>query len=128
MPARRPAAPATRPAGAYNADMHTHRWIFPALLLGAAASAWAQAAADAPLVRDATPRDGGSQRIEHIQVEDAGSRINELRVGGQTQSISVQPRAAMPQYDVQPASASRLPPNEAGPGSAGPRTWKVLQF
>ena len=111
--------------------MHTLRRILTALLLGIAVGAWAQPApnaADAPVARDATPRDRSSQRIEHIQVEDAGSRIDELRVGGQTQSISVQPRAAMPQYDVQPAGASRLPPNEAGPGSAGPRTWKILQF
>lgn len=111
--------------------MHTHRWMLPSLLLVAALGAAAQGtppAADAPVVRDTAGRDGANQRIEHIQVEDGGNRIDELRVGGQTQSITVQPKVAVPEYEVQPAGSSRLGPGEAGPGSAGPRTWKVLQF
>lgn len=111
--------------------MHTHRWMLLSLLLAVALGAAAQGvppAADAPVVRDEAGRDGANQRIEHIQVEDRGNRIDELRVGGQTQSITVQPKAAVPGYDVQPAGSSRLGPGEAGPGSAGPRTWKILQF
>ena len=74
--------------------------------------------------------DRNTQRIEHIQHEDAGSRVNELRVGGETRSISVQPKAGVPGYDVRPADASGTAAGsrEAGPGSAGPRVWKLHQF
>ena len=63
-----------------------------------------------------------NQRTERIQLEDAGSRVDELRVGGQTQSITVQPNAPVPSYEVQPADSqgvTRLP--SQGPGSTGPR-------
>ncbi|MDD2918359.1 hypothetical protein [Rhodoferax sp.] len=53
-------------------------------------------------------------RVEHIQVEDSGARIDEVRVGGETQSISVQPKNNMPAYQVAPKT--------------GERTWKVLGF
>ena len=86
--------------------------------------------AAAPATRDAPVLDRNTQRIEHIQHEDAGSRVNELRVGGETRSISVQPKAGVPGYDVRPADASGTAAGsrEAGPGSAGPRVWKLHQF
>lgn len=81
----------------------------------------------------ATPGPSGrpDQRIEHIQVEDAGSRIDELRVGGETQSIVVSPKGGMPAYDVQPGSANRnLTRGERGNGTTtgGTRVWKLLDF
>ena len=71
------------------------------------------------------------QRIEHIRVEDEGSRIDELRVGGQTQSIVVSPKDGMPAYDVQPGTTNRnLTRGEQGNGttSGGTRVWKLLNF
>jgi len=61
------------------------------------------------------PAQRADQRIERIVVEDAGSRIDELRYGGQTQSITVQPKTAsrLPGYQVQPD---------------GQRVWNVLNF
>jgi len=53
-------------------------------------------------------------RVEHIMVEDASARIDEVRVGGETQSITVQPKNNMPAYQVAPKT--------------GERTWKVLGF
>lgn len=53
-------------------------------------------------------------RIEHIHVEDAGASIDEVRVGGDTQSITVKPKDGMPAYQVAPKT--------------GERTWKVLGF
>ena len=89
-----------------------------------------QAQPAAPVTRDALVPGRDTQRIEHIQHEDAGSRVNELRVGGETRSISVQPKAGVPGYDVRPADASGTAAGsrEAGPGSAGPRVWKLHQF
>ena len=68
-----------------------------------------------------------TRRIEHITVEDGGSRVDELREGGETKKITVQPKADVPEYDVRP------PDNGAGSrtessGSTGPRSWKVLRF
>jgi hypothetical protein len=53
-------------------------------------------------------------RAERIQVEDDSARIDELRIGGETRSISVTPKDGMPTYDVAPKT--------------GERTWKVLGF
>ena len=69
------------------------------------------------------------QRIEHIRVEDGGSRIDEVRVGGETQSITVSPKGSMPSYDVLPASANRVPSageRNSASASGGTRVWKIL--
>ncbi len=52
----------------------------------------------------------GGRRIQHITVEDAGSRVDEWRVGGQTQSITVQPKTAthFPSYEVRPEDGVRV--------------------
>ena len=109
------------------------RAVLAALCLGigAVASAQApapaaatQAPANAPVVREQTAPGGASQRIERIEVEDAGNRIDELRVGGQTQSITVTPKADVPPYNVQPAN----PSHPDGRDGAGRRTWNVLSF
>ena len=106
--------------------------IFAALL----AASWSAAAQDAtPVPRSngetvqVVPGDNTSQRIERIQIEDPGAKIDELRVGGQTQSITVQPSGGLPQYNVQPAaSGNDLQRSDRTPGSSGPRTWKILGF
>ena len=82
------------------------------------------------LARDEPVLDRRTQRVEHIQIEDAGSRVNEVRVGGETKRITVQPKVGVPAYDVQPTEAGGIGagPREAGPGSAGRRVWKLHQF
>ncbi|MFT3779964.1 MAG: hypothetical protein QM772_17180 [Ottowia sp.] len=110
--------------------LRSRAWLI-ALGLSACACAWAQTApgaAQAPLLRDEPTLDRTTQRIEHIHVEDAGSRVDEVRAGGETQSITVQPKANVPAYDVQPADVTRPSLPEAGPGGAGQRTWKILSF
>ena len=72
-----------------------------------------------------------NQKTERIQVEDGGSRVDELRVGGQTQSITVQPKAGnLPGYEVQSPDGTR---GRAGSASGAetttaPRVWNVLKF
>lgn len=71
------------------------------------------------------------QRIERIHMEDAGSRIDELRVGGETRSIVVSPKGGMPAYEVVPErSNSQLTRGERGStgNTGGTRVWKVLGF
>ncbi|CAN7164839.1 hypothetical protein ASF11_07565 [Acidovorax sp. Leaf76] len=73
----------------------------------------------------------GNQRTERIQIEDAGSRVDELRVGGQTQTISVQPKAGnLPSYEVQSpdGARSRAGSNSGAETTTGPRVWNVLKF
>ncbi|ODS92779.1 MAG: hypothetical protein ABS45_06160 [Comamonas sp. SCN 65-56] len=59
--------------------------------------------------QEAADSDKG-QRIERIVVEDAGSRIDELRVGGETRSITVQPKVGgkLPAYEVRPNNGTRV--------------------
>lgn len=108
----------------------------------AAGSVLAQSPTPAPAATAATPAPQGqqensaatgkhNQRIEHIRVEDAGSRVDETRVGGQTQSITVQPKVGtMPEYEVQSndgARAARSRNNNSG-DTTGTRVWNFLKF
>lgn len=95
------------------------------IALGLAATA---AAAQTPAER---PDPRKNQKIERIRVEDAGNRVDELRVGGQTQSITVQPKANVPSYEIQPTDLARSRPadNRDGMSSAtGKRVWNVRNF
>ena len=85
-------------------------------VLSSATAVWAQAPASSerPLTATSASPNTVEQRIERIQIEDGGARIDELRVGGETKSITVQPKGGMPGYDVQPVT--------------GARSWKILGF
>jgi len=72
-----------------------------------------------------------NQKIERLRHEDAGSIIDEVRYGGQTQSITVQPKANVPEYEISPTDLARSRPadHRDGMGSAtGQRFWNVLKF
>jgi hypothetical protein len=72
-----------------------------------------------------------NQKIERIRVEDGGARIDELRYGGQTQSITVQPKANVPEYEFQPTDLSRSRPADNRDGMSSPssaRVWNLLRF
>ncbi len=104
---------------------YTFRPFVLAALLVAAGAAHAQTS-PAPLSREEPVFDRTTQRVEHIEHEDSGSRIEEVRAGGQTQRIRVQPKASVPAYEVQPPDTSgRTATGESGPGSAGRRVWKI---
>lgn len=70
------------------------------------------------------------QRIERIAYEDKATRIEELREGGQTRRITVQPKGeGMPTYEVEPAQ--RQYGSGAGgsqDGTNGRRTWRAFEF
>jgi hypothetical protein len=80
---------------------------------------------------EATRGEGGrNQRIEKIHVEDSGARVDEVRYGGQTQSITVQPKANVPAYEVLPndGGRERQGQTETGSGGNGPRVWNLMKF
>jgi hypothetical protein len=85
-----------------------------------------------PLVQESQPLDGRkNQRVQKIHVEDAGASIDEIRYGGQTQSITVQPKANVPGYEIAPTDMGRSRPadHRDGMGSAtGQRVWNLFKF
>jgi hypothetical protein len=101
-------------------------------LLALAALLPAAALAQAPAVAESQPLNPRTnQKIERIVVEDGGNRVEELRVGGQTQQIVVQPKAGVPAYEIQPTDLSRSRPADHRDGmssATGRRVWNVLAF
>ena len=69
------------------------------------------------------------KKIERIHTEDGGSRIDELRVGGETQQITVQPKTGGAAYEVKPAEGARgTAPATSNNDTNGSRVWNVLKF
>ena len=71
-----------------------------------------------------------NQVIARIHVEDGGAKVDEVRYGGQTQSISVQPKANVPSYEVLPNDGGRERQGaaETSSGGNGPRVWNLMKF
>ena len=139
----------TRPAQAYNAAMkYAPPALFRTLVLiallplttlcaaqtptqPALAAANTTTTAAATVTPTAPPPGRPDQTIQRIRLEDAGARIDEIRVGGETQSITVQPKTGlnMPAYEVKPADSTRgAAPSTARHDTNGPRVWNVLRF
>ena len=79
--------------------------------------------------------DGRSRRrVEVIRTENRNNVIEEVRIGGETHSISVQPKGGMPGYEILPASGIRsraafeLEGAAGANPSSGPRVWKLFDF
>ena len=123
----------------YNGDMRAATLLLTSLLLSAPVLAQdkgensPQPNAQAPeqLTKSEQKGDKRNQRIERIRVEDGGSRVDELRVGGQTQSINVQPKGSdMPAYEVKSpdGARSRSGSNSGAETNTAPRVWNVMKF
>ena len=85
----------------------------------------------APAGPAAAPTERGEPNVKRIVVEDAGARIDELRVRGQTQQVVVTPKGAIDRpYEIIVGRGGR----EAGEGTGGAnsavgkRVWNVLKF
>ena len=79
-------------------------------------------AAQAPKLVEPARLAGREQLAERIIIEDSGARISELRFGGETRSITVQPKGGMPAYDIRPISGADTQ------NTSGARTWKIFGF
>ena len=113
---------------AYNAGMKTalRLLLVAALAVLPLTAAMAQTPAQAKKpVGSARP----DKKIERIHTEDAGTRIDELRVGGETQQITVQPKTGGAAYEVKPPEGARgTAPPATSNDTNGSRVWNVLKF
>lgn len=130
-----------RPGQAYNVAMkyalptQLRTLVFLAALpmatLCAAQTPAQPALGAAPVAPVAAAPGRPEQTIQRIRTEDAGSRIDEVRVGGQTQSITVQPKIGngIPAYEVKPSDRARgAAPSTSSNETTGSRVWNVLKF
>ena len=96
-----------------------------AALAGTVHSQQAKAPATVPAAGTAEPR------VQQIVIEDEGSRIEELRVRGATQRISVKPKVGTTQgYEIIVGDGSRDLSDGVNTtrGAAGKRVWHDLSF
>jgi hypothetical protein len=121
--------------------MKSARRIVLALTFGAVAAAalpaFAQAAdvsvapANAtPIAAPEAPVGAGEPAVRRTVIEDRGVRIEELRVRGQLQHITVDPKGRAPAYQVLTGEGAPDLADGAGTsrGSAGKRVWNVFRF
>jgi hypothetical protein len=75
-------------------------------------------------------KDAPEPKVERIVVQDEGARIEELRVRGQVQSVTVKPKNAKEYEIVAPPGGRDPSQNRANqqPGAGGQRVWNVLKF
>jgi len=84
---------------------------------------WAQQAPE--------PADRSEPNVKHTVIEDEGSKIDELRVRGQTQHVVVTPKVGITKpYEIIVPVAGRDPFDGTGGArtAAGKRVWSVLKF
>ena len=95
-----------------------------------AASAAAPASTSLDDERDASRPKGGEPAIRRTVIEDGQTRIEELRVRGNLQKITVAPKGRAPGYEVLTGDGYHATADDPGTsrGSAGKRVWKVFGF
>ena len=115
--------------------------IFAVLVLPVATTAFAQTANPAapsaaptqPQNIDVTPQIAAGRpdkAVQRIHTEDAGAKIDEVRVGGETQSITVQPKTGtkLPAYEVKPTDTTKANSPPSSSDTNGARVWNLLKF
>jgi len=77
----------------------------------------------------AEPAQSAEPKVQRTVIQDDSTRIDELRVRGQTEQITVQPKGAK-SYEIIPPSQGRDMSDSAGSqrGAAGKRVWHILSF
>ena len=73
---------------------------------------------------------GGEPVVKRTIIEDDQTRIEELRVRGNLQKITVSPKGRAPGYEVLTGDGYHATAEDPGTsrGSAGKRVWNVLRF
>ncbi len=89
----------------------------------------AQTAAARAVPAAGAPDSGVERRIERIRIDERALSAEELRHGGETQSIVVTPRE-LPAYEIQPTDGarSRQFARDGLSEAKGARVWNLLRF
>jgi len=97
-------------------------------LLAVLSAARAADATPAQPERQQTGRDG-EPKVQYTVIEDDATRIEELKVRGQTQRMTVTPKG-LKSYEILPADQGRDMSDSAGSqrGAAGKRVWRIITF
>lgn len=87
-------------------------------------------AADQPAAAADAPVPNGEPAVRRTVIEDGRTRIEELRVRGQLQHITVEPKGRAPAYQIITGDGA---PDQAdgftaARGAAGKRVWNVFRF
>jgi len=98
-------------------------------------SAEAKAKADSDAISAAGRADdksAGEPVVKLTVIDDSRARIEELRVRGQLQKVTVLPKGGAPGYEIIVDDGAHDPGFSAGQagshGASGKRVWNVLQF
>lgn len=118
-------------AGSTQESILNMKNYFVMLALVVAGSAMAQTAAvpvtAAPTqsLEQINPNDDGrlpkDQLVEHLHTSDSQAILDETRVGGQSQGVTVTNKNRAPNYEVRPIRNDNKAAN-------GQRVWNVLKF
>ena len=108
----------------------------PAANAADAAAAPASAAAATPPSASGTTIEeievgrAGEPNVKRTVIDDSRARIEELRVRGQLQKVTVAPKGNAPGYEVLLGDGVHTVAEDPGTsrGSAGKRVWNVLRF
>jgi hypothetical protein len=85
---------------------------------------------DGSTVITITPSAKNEPKEQRTVVEDGRARIDELRVRGQLQRVTVSPKGRAPSYEILVGDGGRDLSDGPSPsrGAVGKRVWNVLQF
>ena len=107
----------------------------PAANAADAAAAPASAAASPPSTSATTIEEievgrAGEPNVKRTVIDDSRARIEELRVRGQLQKVTVAPKGGAPGYEILLGDGAHPIGDDPGTsrGSAGKRVWNVLRF
>jgi hypothetical protein len=108
----------------------------PAANAADAAAAPASAAAATPPSASGTTIEeievgrAGEPNVKRTVIDDGRARIEELRVRGQLQKVTVAPKGGAPGYEILLGDGAHTIGDDPGTsrGSAGKRVWNVFRF
>jgi hypothetical protein len=72
----------------------------------------------------------GEPAVKRTVIDDGRARIEELRVRGQLQKVTVDPKGRVPGYEILLGDGAHAVGDDPGTsrGSAGKRVWNVFRF
>ncbi|MEO8311058.1 MAG: hypothetical protein ABI520_07805 [Caldimonas sp.] len=72
----------------------------------------------------------GEPVVKRTIIDDGRARIEELRVRGQLQKVTVEPKGRVPGYEILLGDGAHAVGDDPGTsrGSAGKRVWNVFRF